>query len=139
MMDKSGEGRTRDGVRHKINSFEIENFLECLHCHEKSVFYIYDSIKKIIRFYVNPDLEDEKVRYVFELSTYTREHFQPETYGIEMKCVSCGEWAIGYGSIPLDWEARKGLGRLESVYIPKSAIIANHHAGENKENEEDEG
>ncbi len=138
-MDKSGEGRTRDGVRHKINSFEIEDVLECLHCHEKSVNYIWDKNRKLIRFYTNPNLEEEKVRHVFELSTFTSEQDPPETYCIEMKCVSCGEWAIGYGGIPLDWEVRKGLGRLESVYIPKSAIIASHHAGENKENKEEEG
>ena len=86
--------------------------MECLHCHEKPVNYIWDKNRKLIRFYANPNLEDEKVRHVFELSTFTSEQDPPETYCIEMKCVSCGEWAIGYGGIPLDWEVRKGRVRI---------------------------
>ena len=103
---------------------QVEDELKCLHCHEKPVTYIWDNSRKLIRFYVNPHLEDEKVRHVFELRDMTRENDPPETYCMEMKCVSCGEWAIGYCGIPFDWEARKGRGRLETVYIPKSAIIA---------------
>jgi len=93
----------------------IEGVLECLHCHEKPVIYIWDKNRKLIRFYTNPNLEEEKVRHVFELGTFTSEQDPPETYCIEMKCVSCGEWTIGYGCIPLDWEARKGRGRIRKT------------------------
>lgn len=97
---------------------EIEEDLRCLHCHEKSVIYIWDNNRKLILFYVNPNLEDEKVRHVFELRDITREQDPPETHCIEMKCVSCGEWAIVY-PLPLDWKAQKGSGILEPTYIPK--------------------
>lgn len=102
---------------------QIENEMECPNCHGKSVYYIYDSCRRVTQFFVSPYLNDLKVRHVFETRVMTREQDPPNKYSIEMKCPSCGEWTLDYTGIPLDWEARGGHGRLEPVYIPSECIV----------------
>lgn len=98
---------------------EFQFFFDCPICEVDSVMYFLDTSKNPhqVRFYVNPYISDEKVRFMLEKKVKKQ---TAEIHNIVLRCPHCGEWSLYYNNIPHEVVVLISPYYLTHMYIPEN-------------------
>ena len=95
---------------------ELEDEILCPKCKKPTVYYLFNSGRKTIKFYPEPHLAETEIKHPTLQMRKVPNKDDSTKYDVILSCPKCGEDLFAYSGVPLDWECFDTPGSL--VCIP---------------------